>query len=48
MKHARMLLDRFGSIRAITNASADEISAIKGIGEKTARRIADLVRKPYR
>ncbi|MEN6609396.1 MAG: DEAD/DEAH box helicase [Methanoregulaceae archaeon] len=48
MRTARLLLGHFGSIRAIANASEDEIRAVKGVGGKTARRIAEIVGKDYR
>jgi Fanconi anemia group M protein len=47
LKNARLLLEHFGSIQAVANASADELAAVKGIGEKKATRIFDLVRKKY-
>ena len=47
LKNARLLLEHFGSIQAVANASADELAAVKGIGEKKANRIFDLVRKKY-
>jgi ERCC4-type nuclease len=47
MKHARLLLNHFGSVQAIANASPEELIAIKGIGEKTAQRICDLCRAKY-
>jgi Fanconi anemia group M protein len=48
MKNARLLLARFGSVQAIANAEKPELLAIKGIGEKTAQKIFDLCRRPYR
>jgi len=48
LKNARLLLARFGSVRAVANATEDEIRAVKGIGEKTARRIADILGRKYR
>jgi Fanconi anemia group M protein len=47
MKNARLLLLHFGSIRAITNAGLPELTAIKGIGEKTAQKIFDLCHHSY-
>jgi len=47
MKNARLLLSHFGSIRAITDAGLPELTAIKGIGEKTAQKIFDLCRHSY-
>ena len=48
LKNARLLLDHFRTIQAIANASTGELAEVKGIGEKRAKRIADLVRKEYR
>jgi Fanconi anemia group M protein len=48
LKSAHLLLERFGSIQGIANATEEEIRSVKGIGEKTAHRIAELVRRRYR
>ena len=48
MRNARLLLAHFGSVQAIANADKPELLAIKGIGEKTAQKIFDLCRRPYR
>ena len=47
MKNARLLLDHFGSIQAIANASLEELVAVKGIGEKTGGKIFELCRRNY-
>jgi len=47
-KNARLLLSHFGSVQAIANAGLVELTAIKGIGEKTARKIHDLCRHSYK
>jgi ERCC4-related helicase len=47
LKNARLLLARFGSVQAIANASCEELTAIKGIGEKTAGKIVELCRRKY-
>jgi Fanconi anemia group M protein len=47
MRNARTLLSHFGSVQAITNAELRELTAIKGIGEKTAQKIYNLCRHPY-
>lgn len=47
LKNARLLLEHFGTIQSIANASSDELAAVKGIGEKKAMRIFDLFRKKY-
>jgi ERCC4-related helicase len=47
MKNARLLLSHFGSVQAISNAGLNELTAIKGIGERTAQKIYDLCRHSY-
>jgi len=47
MKNARLLLSHFGSVREIVNAGLPELTAIKGIGGKTAQKIYDLCRRSY-
>jgi len=47
MKNARLLLLHFGSVQAIVNAELVELTAVKGVGEKTAQKIFDLCRRPY-
>jgi ERCC4-related helicase len=47
MKNARLLLSHLGSVQAVANAELPELTAIKGIGEKTAQKIYDLCRHPY-
>jgi Fanconi anemia group M protein len=47
LKNARQLLAHFGSIRAITNATEEDLSAVEGIGKKKAGRIAGLSQKKY-
>jgi ERCC4-related helicase len=46
-KNARLLLTHLGSVQAIATAELRELSAIKGIGEKTAQKIYDLCRHSY-
>ena len=41
---AKRLLERFGSIHGIVNASVAELMTVEGIGEKQARRIYNFVR----
>ena len=48
LKNARLLLAHFGSVKAILDAGEEELRAVKGIGEKTARQIIDIARQPYR
>ncbi|MFA5416626.1 MAG: helix-hairpin-helix domain-containing protein, partial [Methanoregula sp.] len=47
LKNARLLLSHFGTVQAIVNAELAELTAIKGVGEKTAQKIFDLVRRSY-
>jgi Fanconi anemia group M protein len=47
LKNARLLLENFGTIQAVTSASSEQLAMVKGIGEKKAKRIFDLVRKKY-
>lgn len=47
LKNARLLLNHFGTVQAIVNAELSDLVAVKGIGEKTAGKIADLCRLPY-
>ncbi|HLD40092.1 MAG TPA: ERCC4 domain-containing protein, partial [Candidatus Nanoarchaeia archaeon] len=47
LQTARSLLEQFGSIRNLVNASKEELLAIKGIGEKTAERLVMLFGKEY-
>jgi len=48
LKSARLLLEHFGSLKAIIDADPEELASVRGIGEKTARGISDLARRPYR
>ena len=41
---AKRLLERFGSVYGIVNASVAELMTVEGIGEKQARRIYNFVR----
>jgi len=47
VKNARLLLGEFGSIRAIIDATEEELAQVRGIGEKKAHRIFELSRKTY-
>jgi Fanconi anemia group M protein len=44
---ARLLLERFGSVRAVVNATEAEIAAVKGFGRKTAAAIRAALDAPY-
>ena len=48
LKSARLLLEHFGSLKAIIDADPEELASVRGIGEKTAHGISDLARRPYR
>ncbi|MCE5338754.1 MAG: DEAD/DEAH box helicase [Methanomicrobiaceae archaeon] len=48
LRSARLLLEHFGSLKAIIDAEVEELASVHGIGEKTARSIWDLARRPYR
>jgi Fanconi anemia group M protein len=47
LKNARLLLAHFGSIQGITNATLEELVAVKGIGEKTGTKIFEICRRKY-
>jgi len=47
LKNARLLLSHFSTVQEIVNAELAELTAIKGVGEKTAQKIFDLVRRSY-
>jgi ERCC4-type nuclease len=44
---ARELLQRFGSVRAISDASIDELQAVRGIGAKRAQEIRNVLWAQY-
>ena len=44
---ARLLLERFGSVRGVVDASAEEIAAIRGFGKKTAAAIRAALDAAY-
>ncbi len=48
MKNARLLLTHFGSIQTIASAELSDLVSVKGIGEKTAQKLYDICRRPYR
>jgi ERCC4-related helicase len=48
LRNARLLLAHFGSVQAVANADIADLLTVKGIGQKTAQRIFDLCRRPYR
>ncbi|MHA2431582.1 MAG: ERCC4 domain-containing protein [Promethearchaeota archaeon] len=44
---ARRLLDHFGSIRALINASEEDLQEVKGIGKQIASSIYQILNEPY-
>ena len=44
---ARRLLSHFGTIRAISNATVEELMEVKGVGKATAQGIYDIFRERY-
>jgi len=48
IRSARLLLEHFGSLKAVIDADPEELASVHGIGEKTAQGIWDLARRPYR
>jgi len=44
---ARLLLENFGTIKNLVNASPEQLTSIKGVGEKTTERILSLVKEEY-
>ncbi len=44
---ARNLLNYFGSVKAIVNASREELKAVEGVGEKTSERLWKLFGEGY-
>ncbi|MDD4126532.1 MAG: DEAD/DEAH box helicase [Methanomicrobium sp.] len=47
LKNARILLENFGTLENIIKASEEELKAVEGIGEKTARKIYETARLVY-
>jgi Fanconi anemia group M protein len=46
--HAKSLLSTFGSVKAIVNASHEELLAAEGIGPSRAKKIRGVLDSPYR
>ena len=44
---AKKLLEKFGTVRAILNASSDELQEVEGIGLKTAENIVKVIDSKY-
>ncbi|MEM0505136.1 MAG: ERCC4 domain-containing protein [Sulfolobales archaeon] len=47
VKTARKLLEKFGNLRAVFNASQSELSVIDGISEEKASKIIKVITEPY-
>ena len=47
LKHARMLLESFGSVQAVMNAEKEDLLKVAGIGIRKAEKIYELSRLPY-
>ena len=45
---ARLLLENFGSIKTLINSNKEDITSIKGVGEKTADRLIKLFEEKYK
>jgi len=46
-QNAKRLLEKFGSIKNLINARKEELTALDGIGEKTAERLLEMFEKEY-
>lgn len=44
---ARILLEHFGSIKALVGASEEQITSVKGIGKITAKKLVNVFEKAY-
>ncbi len=45
---ARLLLEHFESVKHLVNSNKDDITSIKGMGEKTANRLINLFKEKYK
>jgi ERCC4-type nuclease len=45
---ARNLLKHFGSVKAIVEAPEEELIKVEKVGEKTARKIREVMDAPYK
>ncbi len=45
---ARKLLEKFGSVKSVVNATKEELIALEGVGEKTAERLLKLFEEEYK
>jgi Fanconi anemia group M protein len=44
---ARRLLRQFGSVRAVAQASVDDLMKVEGVGRATAEKVYEVLRAPY-
>ncbi|MDK2975488.1 MAG: hypothetical protein PWP08_1859 [Methanofollis sp.] len=47
LKSARALLEHFGSVKAVIEADQEDLTAVKGVGKKTAESIWETARRLY-
>ena len=45
---AKRLLNHFGSVKAIMNASMQQLKKVEGIGEKKAKAIKEVIEKEWK
>ena len=45
---AKELLKKFGSVKAVMNATPDELKAVEGVGDKKAATLHDFINKDYK
>jgi len=45
---AKVLLEKFGSIKVLVNASSEELMAVEGVGEKISTKIKEVLEGKYR
>ena len=44
---AKKLLEKFGTVKAVLNASSDELQEVEGIGLKTAKNLVKVIESKY-
>jgi len=45
---ARMLLEHFGSIKNLVNATEEQLTVLKGVGDKTAQQLVKMFEEEYK
>ncbi len=48
MQTAKLLLENFGSIKNLVNATEDQLTELKGIGDKTAKHLVKMFEEEYK